>query len=167
MKEIPSISTLLEKYSKELPRKEINGKMVFDFDHSPTTLFVACFVTHQDKVLLLKRSQEVATNKGKWHVIAGYYDEVVPVKDKVMEELGEEAGLKESDIHLFQVNQLLEIPLPSGQTWYVVPVQIELSGEIVPTINWESTEHKWVTKDEASKLDLVPGVLSMLNQILK
>jgi isopentenyldiphosphate isomerase len=166
MKVIPTLESALQDYSQTLPRKIINGKSVFDFDRSPSILFVACVITCQDKVLILKRSSKVSTYKGKWNVIAGYYDEIVTAKDKVTEEVEGEAGITPKDFGSLNILPIIQVKHPSGRLWNVVPALINLSEQIAPVLNWENTDYQWVTKSELSSIDMVPGMPQIINQIL-
>ena len=55
---------------------------------------IICFVRYNDEILLLKRSDKVWTYKGKWNVVAGYLDEIKPLREKALEELREKPKIK-------------------------------------------------------------------------
>ncbi len=89
------ILDLLEKFSKKLPHFEDGRINYSDSDEAPV---VTIFVKYKEKILLLKRGDKVRTYKGKWNTIAGYLDEIKPIKEKILEELGEEIGVFKKDI---------------------------------------------------------------------
>lgn len=61
-----------------------------DYSHASKAPVVIIFVKHKGKILLLKRSSKVRAYKGKWQVVAGYLDEVKPLREKT--ERGAECG---------------------------------------------------------------------------
>ena len=64
-----------------------------------------CAVKHDDKILLLKRSDKVGNYRGKWNLVAGFLDQPRPVREKVLEEIREELGLSEEQINDITVGE--------------------------------------------------------------
>ena len=89
------ILDLLKKFSKKLPHFEDGRINYSDSNEAPV---VTIFVKYKNEILLLKRSDKVRTYREKWNTIAGYLDEVKPLKEKVLEELREEIGVIEKNI---------------------------------------------------------------------
>ena len=85
---------IIQKFSKKLPHFP-DGRI--NYSSSRTAPVINVVVKHKDKILLLKRSDKVSTYKGKWQTVAGYLDEVKPIKEKVLEELKEEIGVFDND----------------------------------------------------------------------
>ena len=85
----PKLIKILKKLKEELPYFS-DGRI--DYSNSKIAPVIKVFVKYSNKVLLLKRSDKVATYKNKWNTVAGYIDEIKPVKQKAMEELQEELG---------------------------------------------------------------------------
>jgi hypothetical protein len=84
---INELNELIVKLDKELPKKILDGKEVFDFKDSNIVLGVACIVVYKDKMLIMKRSNKVAVFQNKWAVISGHLDCVKPIKEIILEEI--------------------------------------------------------------------------------
>ncbi|MCD6467174.1 MAG: NUDIX domain-containing protein, partial [Methanomicrobia archaeon] len=60
---------------------------------------VTSFLSFDNKILILKRSEKVSTYKGKWAGISGYIEDETPL-EAAQREIFEELGLKKEDITL-------------------------------------------------------------------
>ena len=76
-----NIEKLLNELSKKLPKFE-DGRI--DYSNSNISIVVTVFVKFQDEILLLKRSDKVSTYQGKWNTVAGYIDDLKPIKNKII-----------------------------------------------------------------------------------
>ena len=63
-----------------------------------------CVLQHEDRVLLLPRSQEVRTHQGKWAGVSGSIEAASPL-DQAVQEIREETGLEDGR-------------LPTGAPWW-------------------------------------------------
>ena len=139
--------------------------MKTDYTNSKKAPVVACFVKHGDKFLLLKRSDKVLAYKNLWSSLAGFLDDSKSVREKAIEEITEEIGLKESDIV-----RLVEGPVyvfkdeAIGREWERHLVLVEVSNSNI-TLNWEHTEYKWVTPEEISQYETTPGLAADLEKV--
>ena len=66
---------------------------------------VTCFLLQGSKILLLKRSQQVGTFKGKWAAVCGFIDS--DADRQSLTEIEEETGLLPSDVVLIQKDSRL------------------------------------------------------------
>src|SRR3989338_2611120 len=64
-----------------------------DYSNSKKAPVVSITVRHSSRILILKRSGSVLTYRGKWNNVAGYLDEEVSLRAKVLEELRQETGI--------------------------------------------------------------------------
>ena len=118
-----------------------------DYTDADRAATVVVFLKHEDEILLLKRSDEVGTHKGRWGLVAGYLDELKPVVDKALEEVQEETGI-EKDI----VSEIKKIGSykfhDDGITYtsFIVFMKLEEKPEI--EISWEHTDWNWVELDD-------------------
>jgi ADP-ribose pyrophosphatase YjhB (NUDIX family) len=95
------------------PDGRINYK---DSDLAPV---LTVFISFGAKILLLKRSKKVNTYQGKWNTVAGYIDQIRPLKEKVLEELREELSIDEaiiSDIKYGNTHTIVGNPLEVWST---------------------------------------------------
>ncbi len=130
-----------------------------DYSRSEFAPVITVFVRSGDKLLLLRRSDKVGSYQGKWNTVAGYLDEIKPVKDKVLEELEEEIGVEESDISSITYGEPWEFKDSSiGRTWLITPVLVELKRRPEVKLDWEHTEFRWIELSELSQFETVPNL---------
>ncbi len=159
-----NVLSLLKKFSDGLPKFE-DGRI--DYSKSDKAPVITVFVKYKNKILLLKRSDKVRTYQGKWNTIAGYLDEVKPIKEKVLEELKEEIGICEaeiSNIKYFDSYKLNDNKI--NKIWIVHPVLVELKNKVEVKLDWEHTEYKWISPEELRKFDIVTDLDKSLRRVL-
>jgi len=154
----------LRKFARKLP-KDPDGKI--DYSNSHTTLTLTVFVKYKDKILLLKRSNKVRTYRRKWCPVAGYLDELKPIRKKALEEVQEELGIPEnsiSSIHIGKPYEFADAEL--GITWIDHPAILELKNKPDIELDWEHTEYRWIKPEELKKFDTVPKLEKTLENAL-
>ena len=148
-----NILNLLIEFSEKLPKFE-DGRI--DYTNSEEAPVITVFVKYKEEILLLKRSDKVGTYKEKWNTIAGYLDEIKPIKEKVLEELREEI-----DVHREQIKSIkFREPYPLidkelNKKWLIHPVLVELKEKPEIKLDWEHTEYKWIYPKELSNYDTI------------
>lgn len=158
------IEELLAGFSRSLPHFP-DGRI--DYHGSDEAPVITCFVECEGNLLLLKRSDRVGTYQGKWNSVAGYIDEIVPLREKILEELREELGIQEDD--------LLEIRIARPyrsfdgairKTWIIVPCLARL--KVLPPISldWEHTDYRWILPEEMKDYPTVPDLDRSLKKAL-
>lgn len=149
-----------------------------DSDRAPV---LACFVRSGDRMLLVKRSENVGTHNGKWNNISGYIDERGPLEKTVLRELGEEifgltkTGPKELESVKGKIGRMLyggkyeRRDDDAKKTFIIFVVLVDLKGEPGSniTLNWENAEQKWVKPSEIAEHNVVPSTLESLKRIGK
>lgn len=160
-----NIIKIIEELSKKLP-KFSDGRI--NYSNSKKAPVITVVVKYKDKILLLKRSDNVSTYKGKWQVVAGYLDEIKPLKEKVLEELREEIKVEENIIDKIKIGDYFEFEdLDIGKTWIVNPVLVELKEKPEIKLDREHTDFKWIKPEETKNYDIVPNLDESLRRILK
>ena len=158
------ILDLLKKFSKKLPHFEDGRINYSDSNEAPV---VTIFVKYKNEILLLKRSDKVRTYRGKWNTIAGYLDEVKPLKEKVLEELREEIGVIEKNILNIKYGGSYKLKDKKiNKIWIVHPVLVELKDKPEIVLDWEHTEYKWIKPKDLNKYDTVVSLGETLNKVL-
>jgi 8-oxo-dGTP pyrophosphatase MutT (NUDIX family) len=127
-----------------------------DYTNSDKAPALSIFLTHEDKILMLRRSHAVLHYKGLWNGVGGYIDEPVSLKEKVLEELKEELQLSKEDIKKMIFGEVSLIK-DNHLTWILHPVLVQVSDAFKPKLDWEHTSCKWITLDEFHTLKTVPG----------
>ena len=158
------IGKIIAEFAKKLP-KSPDGRI--DYSNSDEAPVITVIVKYEDEILLLKRSDKVRTYKGKWQVVAGYLDELRPLKEKVLEELREEIGVLENNIEKIKYGKMFEFHDKAiGKTWIVNPVLAELKEKPKIKIDFEHTEYIWIKPDQIEKFDFVPNLKESIKRVL-
>ncbi len=148
----PRVSELLEQFS-HLPRFP-DGRI--NYTNAKKAVVLTCFVMFHDTFLLLKRSNNVLTYKGKWQVVAGYVDEPKPIKDKALEEVNEETGIDRSFISSVSVGELVEFSDETAKrAWIVFPVLMKLNKQPHVRLDEEHVDYRWITAHDIEDFDTV------------
>ena len=131
------------------------------------TSIVTSFLNHNDKILILKRSQQVRTMKGLWAGVSGIIENNETAIKRAKIEIFEEVGIKEHDIQLIKSGN--EIPVESPQyknhQWVIFPFlfQTEISDI---KLNWENSEFRWIHVNEFKEFNTVPSLEKILLTLL-
>ncbi|MBI2522997.1 NUDIX domain-containing protein [Candidatus Woesearchaeota archaeon] len=155
----------LKRFSKTMPHFE-DGRI--DYHNAKKAFVIICFTKFNDEILLLKRSDKVWTYKNKWNVVAGYLDEIKPIKQKALEELNEETRITKDKVSSIQIAEPFEFHDEKIKTTFVVhPILIELKERPEIKLDFEHTKAKWVKKEDLSEYDVVPNMLEGAKRVLK
>ena len=131
------------------------------------TRIVTSFLAHNDKILVLKRSQQVRTMKGLWSGISGIIENnETPIK-RAKIEIFEEVGIKEQNIKLIKSGSevFVESPQYKNHQWVISPFlfQTEISDI---KLNWENSEFRWIHVNELKEFNTVPSLKKILLTLL-
>lgn len=138
------VPEIVKKCFEEFPHFS-DGRV--DYSKAGKAPTIITFLRYSDEVLLLKRSDEVGTYRNKWSVVAGYLDELKPVKEKALEEVEEETGISEDSVSSIEIGECFEFN-DGEKIWIPHPVLIELEEKPEVELDWEHTEYKWVKEEE-------------------
>lgn len=106
------IAQVLKEFAEKLPRFP-DGRI--DYSHLDKAPVLTCIVKFQDKIILLKRSDRVRTYQGKWNTVAGYLDELKPIREKALEVVKEELGITQKDILQVKLGSPYEFSDPDAK----------------------------------------------------
>ncbi|MBM3309219.1 MAG: NUDIX domain-containing protein [Candidatus Altiarchaeales archaeon] len=159
------ISSLVERLGRKLPKFE-DGRI--DYSKSKVAVVLTIFIRHTGRILLLKRSSRVSSYKNRWNVVAGFLDDLKPLREKVLEELKEELGLRESSISCMHFGRQYRFrDREIDKTWIVFPVLVDLKEKPVIKLDWEHVEYKWVLPEELKDFGTVPNLEKSWKNALK
>jgi predicted aconitase with swiveling domain/8-oxo-dGTP pyrophosphatase MutT (NUDIX family) len=122
---------------------------------------VTCVLRHEGKVLALKRSEKVSTNKLKWAGVSGFVEKGEQPLETAYKEIAEETGIE--DPHLIKMGRTVLVR-SDGRIWKVHPFLFEVGSPLV-TIDWEHTDHRWLFPSDLDNMDVVPGFRRLLNDL--
>ena len=127
---------------------------------------VTCFLEHDGKILLLKRSDEVRAYKGQWAGVSGFIKR--DALQQAYTEIMEETGLTEEDIMLSSQGEPLEImDHEIDRTWIIHPFLFHVNSPDRIKTDWEHTEIRWIYPDELFNFKAVPGLKQTLERVLR
>ena len=155
----------IKKFANKLP-KFPDGRI--DYSNSDIAPVITVFVKHEDKILLLKRSDKVRVYQGKWNTVAGYLDELKPIYEKALEEIQEELGINKDNILSFHIGEPYEFTdTKVSKSWIIHPVLVELKKKPDIKMDWEHTEYKWIKPEELKEFDTVSNLDRSLENVFK
>jgi 8-oxo-dGTP diphosphatase len=127
---------------------------------------VTCFLEHDGRVMILRRSGRVGTYRGKWAGVSGYIEEGISASEQAWTEVKEEAGLGGADVEMVQEGQLLEVvDAELGRKWIVHPFRFKVLRPEKIKIDWEHTEAKWISPEEIGRHETVPNLLEAWQRV--
>ena len=131
------------------------------------TSIVTSFLNRNDKILILKRSQQVRTMKGLWSGVSGIIeDNEMPIK-RARIEIFEEVGIKEQNVELIKSGKEISVESPQykNHQWVIFPFlfQTEISDI---KLNWENSDFRWIHVNDLKEFNTVPSLEKILLALL-
>jgi 8-oxo-dGTP pyrophosphatase MutT (NUDIX family) len=124
---------------------------------------VSCFVLRNNKLLILRRSEKVATYRGKWATVSGYLENNKNADETALEELEEEIGLKKKDLKLLRKGKVIVVK--DCKLWHVHPYLFKTNIANLK-LDWEHVEYRWIEPKELKNYDTVPKLKEALESVL-
>jgi nicotinamide-nucleotide amidase len=126
---------------------------------------VTCFLSANNRILLLKRSGKVGTYQGRWAGVSGYMDR--PADEQAWIEVREETGLTRKEARLEVKGQPLEVlDIALKTRWIVHPYLFKVTRLDALKIDWEHTEYKWIDPAVIGNFDILPGLEEALIAVM-
>lgn len=132
--------------------------------HTPKQV-VTNILTHQGRLLLLKRSQMVGSFRGQWAGCSGYVEPGDGVQETSLKEIEEETGMRPAALRLLARGEPLLVEKPHG-SWLVHPFLYGTDSPRV-TLDWEHDAYEWVEPERVGDFDIVPGLKSLIRDLLE
>ncbi|MGI0101933.1 MAG: NUDIX domain-containing protein [Nitrosotalea sp.] len=132
-----------------------------------STKIVTSFLVHNDKYLILKRSEKVKSMKGLWAGISGIIEGDEKPTYRAKREILEEVGITENKISLLKSAQQIRVDSPqyANHEWLIFPFLFSVQDPII-TLNWENQEYGWIRPSELSQYQTVPSLDKVLASLL-
>jgi len=128
---------------------------------------VTIFLTHSDKVLVLKRSSKVGTYRGHWAGVSGYLESEDPLQ-QAYTEIAEEVGLSKQDVTLLKAGKPLEIvDNAQDRAWRVHPFLFSVHEPDKIRLDWENIAMRWILPAEIAGLQTVPALRETLARVIE
>ena len=131
------------------------------------TNIVTSFLKNQDKILILKRSQDVKSMKGLWSGVSGVIENQENPLKRAEIEIFEEIGIRTNEIKLLKSGDELDIISPQykNHKWHVFPFLFDTKKTEIK-LNWESSDYKWIEIGELEKFETVPSLENVLARLI-
>lgn len=129
----------------------------------PRKHVVTCFLEHNRKILIMKRSQLVRTYRGKWGAVAGYVEPGETPEQTAFKEIREETGL--SNVELVKRGEPYEFhDRTVGVIWIIHPFRFRTPTPHI-RLDWEHEEARWVLPEELPTYDTVPHLIESWQRV--
>ena len=121
---------------------------------------VTCFLEHDSRILILRRSRHVGSFRGKWAGVSGYIE--TTADKQAFTEIAEETGFVRQDVRLVRKGRPLEV---AGEGWIAQPYLFNIKGKAKIKTDWEHTEICWIKPYEMDNYDTVPMLKDALEWV--
>jgi len=131
------------------------------------TKIVTCFLRNGDKILILKRSDQVKSMKGLWAGLSGIIEKNESPLLRAKIEIFEELGINQDQIKLVKEAEEMRILSPQYENheWEIYPFLFNVDNPKI-SLNWENSEYKWIKVEEISNFKTVPSLEKVLFNLL-
>ena len=131
---------------------------------------VTCLlINNEDKLLILKRSNQVRTYNGMWGGVAGYVEKNEKPIETAYKELREEVALGKKDVELineFDVEKFSDVYKGVRYDWAIFPFLFRTRKKSKLHIDWEHTDYRWISPLKIEKMNTVPHFRDLVLKIL-
>tara|TARA_B100000029_G_scaffold96821_1_gene87022 strand:- start:1043 stop:1447 length:405 start_codon:yes stop_codon:yes gene_type:complete len=131
------------------------------------TKIVTSFLKNDEKILILKRSDNVKTMKKLWSGVSGIIENNEEPLERAKIEIQEEVGMKENEIKLVKSADDMKISSPQykNHQWHVFPFLFE-TDLVQVNLNWENSDFKWILPENLRDFDTVPNLERVLFSLI-
>ena len=132
-----------------------------------STKIVTSFITDNDKILILKRSNKVKSMKELWAGISGIIEKNEEPLRRAKIEIFEEVGITEEKISLIKAGKETRVVSPQykNHEWEIFPFLFKAKNPTI-VLNWENSEFRWIKVDELRNYETVPSLQKVLFDLL-
>ena len=132
-----------------------------------STKIVTSFLTNNEKILILRRSDKVKSMKGLWAGVSGIIEKNEEPLKRAKIEIFEELGIAEERITLVKASEKMRVNSPQYENheWEIYPFLFEAKDQEI-NLNWENSEFNWINIEELEKYETVPSLQKVLFNLL-
>ena len=131
------------------------------------TKIVTSFLSYNDKILILKRSNQVRSMNGLWSGVSGVIEKNEEPIKRARIEIFEELGISEKHVTLIKSNNelIVESPQYKNHQWLIFPFLFKTDKNEIK-LNWENSEFKWIDVNQLKEFNTVPNLEKILLSLL-
>lgn len=120
-------------------------------------------ITLDGKILILKRSDNVGTYKGRWACVSGYVEKGETPDETAIREISEELSLERQDYEFVRKAEVL-YARDKETMWAIHPFLFEVkSGSI--KLDWEHIQFKWISLEDIGDYTAVPKLKKTIESV--
>ena len=128
----------------------------------PLESVVTCFLECDGSILLLRRSRNVGSFKGKWAAVSGYIE--TTALEQAYTEIAEETGLQPDEVELVSAGRPVKAE-GEGSGWLVHPFLFGIEDRDRIRLDWEHSQMRWIKPEEIGGYDTVPMLKEALAEV--
>jgi 8-oxo-dGTP diphosphatase len=126
---------------------------------------VTCFMESGGEILILRRSGEVGSYRGRWAGVSGYIES--SADEQALTEIEEETGLGRGEVKLLKKGEPLAVEDEGlGIRWVVHPYLFRIKDRDKIRIDWEHKEARWIKPEDIEHYQTVPKLKEALSRVL-
>ena len=110
------------------------------------------YITREDKILVMKRSESAPTYPGSFGGVSGYVEKGEKPVEAALREVGEETSLK--DVKILNVGKEVLVRY-QNILFKITPVLMKTSSDEIK-LNYENSAFFWMTREELNSIKTVP-----------
>lgn len=133
-----------------------------DVEPRAATSVVAVVLEHRGRLALLKRSQAVGHDRGRWHCVTGYLESGMSPQEQALTEVFEETGLRLVDLNDLQPGRTLVLLDEDHNPWRIHTFRAVTTRRQL-TMNWEHVHYRWTPRAKLKRFD---GQVSWLRHVV-
>ena len=127
---------------------------------------VTCFLESKNKILILRRSAQVSSYRGRWAGVSGYVE--MTADEQALVEIEEETSLCGEDLKLTKKGRHLLIEDEKlGVKWVVHPYLFHIKDRGKIKIDWEHKETRWIDPKDIDSYETIPMLKETLARVYK
>ena len=125
------------------------------------TVVVTSIIGNENNILILKRSKKVKSFKHKWGGVSGYFEKNEDLLSRALIEIYEETKIDKENLTLRKILNQVTIEIEKEKSIMIQPFYFYSDSKNV-SMNWEHSEHRWITKNQSDSYETVPKLAQIL-----
>ncbi len=125
------------------------------------TIVVTSIIGNENNILILKRSKKVKSFKHKWGGVSGYFEKNEDLLSRALIEIYEETKINKENLTLMKILKQMTIEIEKEKSIIIQPFYFYSKSKNI-SMNWEHSEHRWITKNQINKYETVPNLTQLL-----
>ena len=126
------------------------------------TPVVSVVLRNRARILIVRRSEDVGSFRGRWSAVSGYLEGREDPKHRATQEVREETGLRGLT---FRATGAPILARDNARMYVVHPFLFDAPNRQV-RLDWENVEHRWIRPEELDRFDTVPRLSEVVATLL-